>query len=117
MYGLEWRAVYAMRSRDGYFGVYFSSWEATRESGSNEGIKHQNTIELVHKEFVTTAHIIILFLTRQHGPIYDNQEDNFSHIQIMSHLLWLRSGDDATINSVAVVMTWHLWRAHIKGDI
>ena len=44
-----------MRSREGYFDVYFPSCEATRE------IKHQNNT-LVHNQFVTRVNVTSYFL-------------------------------------------------------
>ena len=45
-----------MRSREGYFGVYFTSCEATSE------INTKITLEWVHKPFATTEHTLFYFL-------------------------------------------------------
>ena len=45
-----------LRSRDGYFGVYFPSCEATRE------INTKITLEWMHKQFVTWVYTLFHFL-------------------------------------------------------
>ena len=45
-----------MRSREGYFGVYFPSCVATRE------INTKITLEWAHKQFVTRVHTLFYFL-------------------------------------------------------
>ena len=45
-----------MRSKEGYFGVYFPSFEATRE------ITTKITLEWAHEQFVTRAHEVFHFL-------------------------------------------------------
>ena len=53
MYVLAWLF---MRSREGYFGVYFPSCVATRE------INTKITIEWAHKQFATRVHTLFYFL-------------------------------------------------------
>ena len=45
-----------MRSREGYFGVYFPSCEATRETNT------KMTLEWAHEQFVTRVHTLFYFL-------------------------------------------------------
>ena len=45
-----------MRSREGYFGVYFPSCEATRETNT------KITLEWAHEQFVTRVHTLFYFL-------------------------------------------------------
>ena len=54
------------RPREGYFGVYFSSCEATMET------KTKITLETVRHESTQ----IILFLTRNNESINDDENDN-----------------------------------------
>ena len=51
-----------MRSREGYFGVYFPSCAATRE------INTKITLEWVHKQFVTRVHTLFYFLHNMTNP-------------------------------------------------
>ena len=57
------------RSREGYFGVYFPSCEATRE------IINKITLEWAQNQFTQGVHT--LFLTRQNVSINYDKNDNF----------------------------------------
>ena len=48
--------------REGYFGVYFPSCEATRE------INTKITLEWGQKQFVTRVHVLIYFLHNRTNP-------------------------------------------------
>ena len=59
-------------SREGYFGVYFPSWEATRE------INTKITLEWVQKQFVTRVHILFYFL-QDTNPQMTIKTTTFTH--------------------------------------
>ena len=51
-----------MRSREGYFGVYFPSCAATSEMNT------KRTLEWAHKQFVATVHTLFYFLHNIMNP-------------------------------------------------
>ena len=79
-----------MRSREGYFDVYFPSCAATRE------INTKITLEWVQKQFVTRVHTLFYFLHDITNSLMTLKR-GFSHIITGSHSLALRSADDVTI--------------------
>ena len=80
------------RSREGYFGVYFPSCEATRE------INTKITLEWAQKRFVMRVHTLFYFLHDLHESINDYKNDERLHIVPVSHSLYFRSADDVTID-------------------
>ena len=61
------------RSREGYFGVYFPSCEATRE------INIQITLEWAQKRFVTRVHALFYFLHDKMNPEMTIKTTSFTH--------------------------------------
>ena len=61
------------RSREGYFGVYFPSCEATRE------INTKITLEWVQKRFVTRVHALFYFLHNITNPQMTIKMTSFTH--------------------------------------
>ena len=61
------------RSREGYFGVYFPSCEATRE------INTKTTLEWAQKQFVTRVHTLFYFLHDITNPQITIKMTIFSH--------------------------------------
>ena len=75
---------------EGYFGVYFLSWEATRK------INTEITLEWAHKLFIMKVHTLFYFLHNITSP-YMVIKRGSSHID-PSHSLGLRAANDATID-------------------
>ena len=70
-----------LRSREGYFGVYIPSCAATRE------INTKITLELAHKQFVTSVHTLFYFLHDTANPKMTLKQGS-SHIIPMSRSLY-----------------------------
>ena len=85
------------RSREGHFGVYFPSCEATRE------INTKITLEWAQKQFVTRVHALFYFL-------HDITNPNMT-IMPLSHSFGFRSAGDVTIacwwrHNDQTIVTW-----------
>ena len=61
------------RSREGYFGIYFPSCEATRE------VNNKTTLEWAQKQFVTWVHTLFYFLHDVINPSMTMKTTIFSH--------------------------------------
>ena len=61
------------RSREGYFGVYFPSCEATR------GINTKITLEWAQKRFVTRVHTLFYFLHDKTNPYMTIRTTSFTY--------------------------------------
>ena len=61
------------RSREGYFGVYFSSCETTRE------INSKITLEWAQKQFITRVHTLFYFLHDIKNPQMTIKTTIFTH--------------------------------------
>ena len=78
-----------LRSREGYFGVYFPSCEATMETNT------KGTLEWAQKQFVTRVHTLFNFL---HGMRIhkwrrkrrSSHIDTSSHIALIIFCIWWR---------------------------
>ena len=84
------------RSREGYFGVYFPSFES-------ETVRHESTY-------------IILFLTRNNESINDNKSDDLcTSSPCLTRCVFVLF---MTSQSIAddVTMTRPLWRDHMNSD-
>ena len=97
-----------MRSREGYFGVYFPSCAATKE------INTKITLEWAHKQFVTRVHTLFYFLHDITNPWMALKQGS-SHIIPVFHSLALRSAGDVTIDwrwrhndQTIVTTTWQM---------
>ena len=67
------RGELLMRSREGYFGVYFPSCAATRE------INIKITLEWAHKQFITRIHTLFHFLHDMTNPKIPLKTRIFTH--------------------------------------
>ena len=97
------------RSREGYFGVYFPSCEATRE------INTKITHEWAQKQFVTRVHTLSYFSHNITNPWMTIKMKIFTHrprvsLIWFSFCWWRHNPDDIT-------MTRQLWRDHVNSAI
>ena len=70
---MYWSDELFQRSREGYFGVYFSSCEATR------GINTKRTLEWAQKQFITRAHTLFYFFHDKTNPSMTIETAIFTH--------------------------------------
>ena len=99
------------RSREGYFGVYFPSCEATRE------INIKNNTRVSAETVCHESTYIILFLTWHNESINDNKSDDLYTLSpCLTRLDFVLL---MTSQSIAddVTTTWQLWRDHVNCDI
>ena len=106
---LEWRTVYALTR--GFFGVYFPSCTATRETNTKITLEWGQFVTRVHKAY------IILFFIRHNVSVNKHKNDDFHTsspcLTRSPHVLLMTS------QSIAgdVTMTRQLWRDHVKSDM
>ena len=81
-----------MRSREGCFGVYFPSRDATRENNT------KITLDWAQKLFVTIVHTLFNFLRDITDPFNDDKSEDLYTSSPSSHSLGCRSADDVTID-------------------
>ena len=99
-----------MRSREGHFGVYFSSCVATRETNT------KITLEWAHKQFATRVHTLFYFLHDITNPQVALKRGSPHNISVF-HSLALRSADDVTIDWRWRHNDRQLRREHVTSDI
>ena len=122
----EWymysRGELFMRSREGYFGVYFPSCVATME------INTKLSLAWAHKQFVTRVTYIILFLTRHNESINNAKTRIFTHYPRVSlapfTLCWwrhnglaMRYNDQAIVTRTRTCDIYLVGYRFIHGDI
>ena len=86
---MDFSGELSMRAGESYFGVYFPSFEATRE------INTEITLRWAHKQFLTRVHTLFIS-TWYNESINDGEMTIFTHGPV-SRTLGLCSIDDATI--------------------
>ena len=102
---MGWSGELFMSSGERYFGVYFPSCEATRE------INTKINLEWARKQFVTIEiyYSTCIAYTTSYDQIWRSKR-RFSHIDIVPHLVCVRSCDEVTIDCV------QQWRPCLLGN-
>ena len=98
------------RSRDGYFGVYFPSCEATRE------IITKITLDWAQKQFVTRVHTLFYFLHDITTIKMTKNDDRHTSTLCLTHWVYVLLMTSQSIGH-DVTMTGQLWSGHVTNDI
>ena len=99
------------RSQEGYFGVYFPSCKATRET------KHQTNTRVSAETVRRESAYIILFLKRHNESINDDENDDpYTSSPCLTRSVFVLL---MTSQSIAddVTMIRQFWRDHVNNDI
>ena len=100
-----------MRSREGYFGVSFSSCEATME------INNKITLEWAQRLFVTRVHTLFHFLCNITNPLNDDKNDDlYTSSPCFTRAVFVLLMTSHSIDD-DVILTRQLRRDHVKSDI